>query len=324
MEQVTQPAEGQTDGQETPFDDRRKGNAMLILIAKFLAIFSLPVLAAILWKIRSRAAWACAIAALAAIAIYSFVRIPLGDFVLNTSLFFPDGFPNPSQITVHSVAVAFVFGTVRESIQWLIMRLKVTKLRAWQDGVLFGFTYAAAAVVLDLIAFSQRQLMRTAVGLGTTPSVGNQTRFEAIVSLRELPLEMVIDDISRALPWGAVFYLFFERSLVPIVLNVGTSLAILYSVRQRKAWPFGAAILCYMIVTIVRTSGSAMFAQRALMELVRSSEFLSYIFSFIGGRGAQIFLQSTVLWPAVLAILPSLALALYIRRAFIRNQEEHS
>lgn len=55
--QVTQPAEGQTDGHETSFDNRRKGYAMLILIAKLLATISLPVQAKVLWKIRSRAAW---------------------------------------------------------------------------------------------------------------------------------------------------------------------------------------------------------------------------------------------------------------------------
>lgn len=295
---------------------------MLILIAKLLATISLPMLATVLWKIRSRAAWACVIAALAAIVIYSLVRIPLSDYVINTPLFLPDGFPFPPRITVQSVAIALVYGTARESIQWLIMRVNAAKLKTWQDGVLFGFSYAAAAVVPELTKYAERRLILAAVGLKTTPSVGNQTRFEVIASLGDLPLEMVIDHLGRALPWAAVFYFFFEWSLVPIILNVGTSLAVLYSVRQRKAWPFVAAILCYMILTIADTSVS--FTYRSFVELVRSSEILSYIFSFIGARGSQIALPFIFLVPTILAILPSLALALYMRKALIRTQEEQS
>ena len=176
---------------------------MLILIAKILAAIILPVLATVLWKIRSRAAWACAAGALAALAIYSLAKIPLWDYVINTPLLLPDGFPLPRRFTVQSVAAVFVYGTVRESIQWLIMRFKGAKLRTWQDGVLFGLTYAAGAVVPELIEFFDRQLYLTAIGLETISPIGNHTQSEVIASLRELPLEMVVDDISRSVPWEA-------------------------------------------------------------------------------------------------------------------------
>ena len=297
---------------------------MLILIAKLLAPISLPLLATVLWKIRSRAPWACAIAALAAIVIYSLVRIPLWEYVIHTPLILPDGYQFPPRITVQTVAIAFIYGTVRESIQWLIMRFKAAKLIAWQDGVLFGFTYAAAAVVPKLVEYFERQLIRTAVGLGTPPPVGNQTRFEMIASLRERPLEMVIDQINRELPWGAVFISFFQWSVAPIVFNVGTSLAVLYSVRQRKAWPFGAAILCYMTVTIASSSGLQISTFHAVKELVESSEILVYIFSSMSARASEILLLSIVQLPTLLAILPSLALALYMRKAFIRTRNQQS
>ena len=299
---------------------------MLILIAKLLAATSLPLLATVLWKIRSRAAWACAIAALAAIVIYSLVRIPLWEYVVTTPLLLPEGYQFPPRITVQSVAIAFIYGTVRESIQWLIMRFRAAKLITWQDGVLFGFTYAAAAVVPRLIEYFERQLIRTAVGLGTTPPVGNQTPFEMIASLRERPLEMVIDQIVLALPWGAVILLFFQWSIIPMVFNVGTSLAVLYSVRQRKAWPFGAAILCYMTVTIASSSGLENLAFHAVRELAKSSEseILSYIFSSMSGIGSDILHLSVLLLPTLLATLPSLALALYMRKSFIRTRKQQS
>lgn len=297
---------------------------MLTLVAKLLAATSLPVLATVLWKIRSRAAWACAVAALAAIVIYSLVRIPLWEYVIHTPLILPDGYQFPPRITVQSVAIAFIYGTVRESIQWLIMRFRAAKLITWQDGVLFGFTYAAAAVVPKLIGYFETPLIRAAVGLGTTPPVGNQTRFEMIASLRELPLEMVIDQIEHELPWDAVFLLFFQWSVVSIVLNVGTSLAVLYSVRERKAWPFGAAILCYMTVTIASSSGLQMSTFHAVKELVESSEILVYIFSSMSARASEILLLSVVQLPTLLAILPSLALALYMRKAFIRTRKQQS
>ena len=90
---------------------------MLELVAKLLVVICLPVTAAIVWKIRTRATWVCLVFAFGAIIIYEFALIPLVPVVEPLAV---RSVGNPFvKVWPYVVSLGIIYGFLREGIRWL-------------------------------------------------------------------------------------------------------------------------------------------------------------------------------------------------------------
>ena len=193
-------------------------------------------------------------------------------------------------------------------------------MKIWRDAILFGFAYITIATAMNTWRTLERYLIIAVDTLGLQPKP-NAMPIEMIASLRQAPLSTVAATVNEKLPLGAMIYRNIEYNVPSLLLNFGTTLAILYSVRQRKIWPFAAAVTCY---ALVKLPGQTMFQTQSylyFLELTRSNENAGYIlgglYDLIGGR---LFLIITTL-PSVLAALPALALGLYVRKTMAAAEQ---
>ncbi len=201
---------------------------MLLLIAKFSVIIGFPVAFAIFWQRRTQATWACLPIAFGAAAIVFLVKIPLHPV---TSAYLTLYFSNPQNPGPHFLYYAVravVYGLNREGIRWLMLRPMVVSVRSWQDGVLFGTCYSIAAILTWLGAEIHRY--NTLEELGTF--VG------------------MIAAVNESYPWKVVLLMAWESGPPQMIFNVGTSLAVLLSVRRLRAWPFFVAVLFHILPSV--------------------------------------------------------------------------
>ncbi|MDE0430187.1 MAG: hypothetical protein OXH98_10460 [Caldilineaceae bacterium] len=120
-----------------------------------------------------------------------------------------------------------------------------------------------------------------------------------------------------------------RESIASGMLYVGMALATVYSVRHRAVWPVFAAILAYMVTVIMQaiapehrfshTISSLLFT---LLESETTRPFVASFMVRIGNENMQTLHGFLALAPTIVAALPSLVLALYLRKAFIRASSE--
>ena len=199
---------------------------MLDLIVKLLVIICLPVATFIIGKRWTRASWYCLAIAFVAISITALVRTPL-DPVRDSYVLFGKNNPfNLGHMWPYVVLTGTIYGILREGIRWLLMRFAVRTVWSWEEGVFFGICYSVLAVPLVLGVEIHRDI--TAYGLWH-PS-------------------QIIPHLNRDWWWRKALYMAWDWSIPMLVLNVGTSLAVLLSVRRRQLWPFLIAVLFFPIV----------------------------------------------------------------------------
>lgn len=123
---------------------------------------------------------------------------------------------------------AFLLGLIREGGRWLIFRLLATKMKQWQDGVLFGMGYSY------LVLLPQLELYFGNI----SPEHWNQIKgsFTEIVNWVNGMLHPVAVWYFPAL-WILTFFFF----------NVVTSVLVLASVQQKKVRYLLIAIVVYVI-----------------------------------------------------------------------------
>lgn len=196
---------------------------MLELIAKLLVVICLPVTAAIVWKIRTRATWVCLVFAFGAIIIYVFARIPLVPVVLPLA---DRSVANPFvKVWPYVVSLGIIYGFLREGIRWLLMRFAVKTVWSWEEGVFFGICYSVLTILFTL---------------------GN--RVHTTITVNELwHPSQILPHLNDHYLWMKVLVGVWEWSIPLIAFNVGTSLAVLLSVRRRQAWPFLIAVLFFVV-----------------------------------------------------------------------------
>ena len=204
---------------------------MLILIAKLLVIIGLPVVTAIVWQRRTQASWACLPIAFGTVAIIFLVRIPLDAVLLDLdyalAIF---GHPDTSGILPRLIILnGLTYGLLREGIRWLMLRPVATIVRSWEEGVLFGIVYSIAAT---LTVFGDRVA-------GQIEPWGDLYAYFAIIS--------AVNDFYS---WGIVLVNAWYYGPPEMVFNVGTSLAVLLSIRRRQVWPLFIAVLFYTVFLV--------------------------------------------------------------------------
>lgn len=230
---------------------------MLTLLYKFLSVTALPLLFVIVWKKFSRAGWACVFAALAAVVI-SNTAMEITHNILADVAFW--------QIPLLSMTV---YGLIREGTRWLVMRATPPFKNFWHDGVLFGLVYNFGAILASLAIEIAGPFFRT----GSPESL-----------LRIAVMEPWLNDRFR---WIRIEFLAREQGLFNPVFNVATCLLVLYSVRQRKLWPFLLSIPLYILVSFTM---DIVFAGYGF--LVLHGIHMDYSISFMDAYYAMNFLTA--------------------------------
>ena len=218
---------------------------MTILIAKLSLMIAVPLATVIVWQRITRSHWAILLFAFGAFAINYLVQIPLNRFLpqLISSL---AELVSPLLPIVAGVGLglwlfwilkAFVLGLFRESIRWLVLRYAVTNVKSWQDGVLFGIGYSSIAMltwlgdhVYDIASDSMMGMFQ--------PSLD-----EVVISLNN----------SFFFHWMTILFSTWRWGVTSMIFNVGTCLAVLFSVQRRDIRPFLAAVGFYCVYSLTPT-----------------------------------------------------------------------
>lgn len=206
---------------------------MLTALAKFSVFIGAHVVIASAWKRYSGAAWGVLLFSLVAFSINFLIRIPLSQLI---SVLLKPGdlfmlLEVPFWVTF--VAQWLVLGIVREGVRWVTFRHIATSVRGWRDGVMFGLGYSF---------------------LTTLSVLGD--RFPDSLKDPVLPphsiagaVEMMNDDFL----WVAIPFLFSSTVVSTTIFNVGTSLAVLYSVQRQRPWFMLVAIALYVLFVSTAT-----------------------------------------------------------------------
>ena len=287
---------------------------MLILLAKLLTPPLIPLAGTIIWKRYARATWAPVIAALAAVTIYALAGIPLREYVFLNPNLFPAEVGLAPTLGPRVIAVALIYGAARGTIQWLIMGIRVAGMKTWRDAVLFALAYTTAATTISVWNSLERLLFRAVMTLELIPRADPLTPIAMIASLRQAPLSLVAETVNAEFPLRVVPIRAVDLNLSSLLLNFGFCLAILYSVRRRKIWPFAAAVVGYAFVTLPTTLLLGMRSFYFTRDLASSSRIAGTIISLLSDLFGDYLVALVSMLPAILAALPALALGLYIRK----------
>lgn len=294
----------------------RKPMLILSILLKLLILLFVPTASTIYWKYRSGAAWNCALAALIAFVLYSTARPYLDDHLFYNPFFQNQNQPPGPALTWHSFALGIIYGTIRTALHWSVVQTTISKMKIWQDAVLFALAYTTADYIVTAWQFVSRGLFFLALNNSLVPKVGYEgTNLNAIWTLRALPLNEIIEYMDVYIKFSAVGYNTLINFPSPLMLNLGTATAVLYFARYKKPWAFAAASICLMLVQSVRTAGLPMDFYVYMIENVRTGTSLGNFTRLILPDYAFLFFPEV---PSICAALPSLALSLHLRRAFAR------
>ena len=257
---------------------------MLELVAKLLVVICLPVTAAIVWKIRTRATWVCLVFAFGAIIIYEFALIPLVSVVEPLAV---RSVGNPFvKVWPYVVSLGIIYGIFREGIRWLLMRFAVRTVWSWEEGVFFGICYSVLTILFTL-----------------------GKRVDTTITVNELwHPSQIIPHLNDHYFWMKVLVGVWEWSIPLIAFNVGTSLAVLLSVRRRQTWPFLIAVL---FVVVYAMPSALVWPLKPVLEWAGVARWYSLELGYN-------LLQ-------FIAVLPPIWFTLYLRRTgFLASQVESS
>ena len=292
-----------------------------LLTVKLLTIVAPTIALTTLWKRRTKTTWTPIFAAIAALLIFALLRLPLNEYVINLPFLLQRDLPHLHFLSFHSVAIATIYGTTRETVRWLLMRYPASAMKTWRDAVLFGLAYAAGAAVFDLSVRVKWLLFGVAGELETVDTMNpDLTQIEILISLHAAPLLSILHELNARLPWMYAATLTPFLTFVPIALNVGTGLAILYSVRARKLWPFLAAIFCYIAADSTRKFLDAVIQIKPIAEFGQTYELVGKIYSAIPQNILMYVVFGFNPLYYILPALAPLALALYVKRRMIQSQ----
>ena len=213
---------------------------MIFLIAKLLLLFGLPIAIAIFWQRRVQAHWNILLFAFGAFAVNYLVQKFLGPvFPLLVDRVMPPIAP-PYRMDFYPpwIAVYFISGLFREGTRWLLLRYVATSVRSWQDGIMFGIAYGSIAMLI-LIGIDVFKSLQD-VGLFTP-------LLERLVAGRSKPsLDEIVVALNQNYFWWKTLFVTWSWGVSLMIFNVGTCLAVVFSVKRRAVLPFLAAVVLYV------------------------------------------------------------------------------
>lgn len=215
---------------------------MTALIAKLTLIIGLHLAITVIWQKRTGAAWSVLIFALVAFVVHYLARIPLREQIapLLGLQAGPAHWGVPAEVWGLPVMVWGIptfliprylfFGLFREAVRWLTFRYVATSVQSWRDGVLFGIGYTCFAMLLRLWTLLSEQTVE--------PGLVPPSLIARIMILK--------DDFL----WEQALSLTWQYGVSNMIFNVGTSLAVLFSVRRRQVWPLLIAALLHVLIPV--------------------------------------------------------------------------
>lgn len=198
------------------------------MIIAMLATFAVPIVAAIVWRTRTHTNWSSLFWGFGVFAAHNLIRELLGQpfTQLWTSALNDLGviLPFTSTFWLHVMLNSLPHAILREGIRWLMFRYVATHIQSWKQGVMFALGYSILAALFqigDYVTSFDADLLRFRYSL-----------IETLTILR-----------GRPAPWWQILLFLWHTGVLSTVFNVGTSLAVLLSVRRRAVWLLLAAIL---------------------------------------------------------------------------------
>ena len=296
---------------------------MLTLVAKFLIPISLPLLTTILWQRKTGVPWTGAAAAVAAATIFALLRIPLRELV-DLPIFIPEGGYRLFSVTIESVVLTFIYGTVRETVRWTIFRYPARRMQTWQEAMLFGLTYATVAAVMDTTRLFGLTLMNAAYELETiidkqttsydpkTLTERQPTALQIIASFAKASPAEIIKIVNDRHKWSIMILPTYNAIIVLTALNISTALATFISARKRIIWPFAAAALCYTATAAIGRQFSSVVIYRWITDNpeawdIINSKMFPYIYSLL---------------PTFLKAIPGITLWIIMRKIYEKDEGE--
>ena len=198
---------------------------MITLIAKLSLVVGIHIAIIVVWQRRTGAAWRTLLFALVPLAIIYLVRLPLNDRVPQ---YFWSIEMEPLMvwgIMTFLIPVWFIYGAISHGARWLSLRYVAKSVQSWRDGVMFGIGYSSSAFLLMLWGL-----------------LAPQTIDPGPVPASPILRDFLLDDFFV---WEHAILLVWHWAILVMILNVGTSLAVLYSVRRRQVWTLLAAVMVY-------------------------------------------------------------------------------
>lgn len=258
---------------------------MFELVAKLLVVICLPVTAAIVWAIRTRATSVCLVFSFGAFFIFALAKIPLDPVVEPLSV---RSVGNPFvKVWPYVVSLGIIYGFLREGIRWMLMRFAVRTAWSWEEGVFFGIFYSVLGLVLTLGMEIHRDIT-----FGKSVQLWHTSQ--------------IIPHLNNDYYWKKVLLRAWYLGVPPMAFNVGTALAVLLSVRSRQAWPFLIAVL---FVVVHAMSSALVWPLKPLLEWAGVARWHSMDLG-------SILLQ-------FLAVLPPFWFTLHLRRTGAIRSIEH-
>ena len=207
----------------------------LLVIAKLLPVTVLPIATITIWQRRTNAHWGSLPLCLVAFGVnyvaQEFLSEPVSQFSFHEA-FVPIlvflAYPTNGLIFFPLLLDAFIFGMIREGGRWLLFRPLTTKVRLWQDGVLFGIGYSCLLLISKLEWYYGN----------ISPEHWNQIKG----SLTEIVYWL--DGLLHPI---AVWYFPALWILTYLFFNIVTSVLVLASVQQRKIRYLLIAIAVYTL-----------------------------------------------------------------------------
>lgn len=198
---------------------------LIMLVVELALVIALPVVAATLWKQRSRALWSSLAFGSIAFALAQLIRLPLLQglsLVLNPVARSWDPAP---LIWINTTLLVITSGLIEEGARWLIIGRFAKNVRTWREGVMFGIGHGG----IEALLFVGGSVISALVLSLSAPTV--------LAQLEQLPPDQAAAvqtqlDALTALRWWEPLLGAWER--VPaMVFHVGASLLVLLGLLRR-------------------------------------------------------------------------------------------
>ena len=250
---------------------------MLILTAKLLSTVALPLLALAAWQRHSPAVRTCIVAAIAMVVLYNLVKWPLETYVETTSFLAPHLLFPIRQVTGITVASYLFYALLKQSVDWLLFRYAFKDINTTRDSIIYGLIYGIIAIGFSVWKLLRRFITHAAYDIREFPPDMTPNILQILQRITEIPLEFTFSKLNTQLDWYFAAYALLNWTIPAMIFHVSITIALIYSVRHGKAWPFIATVLAYALGSALGSIHTKMWWLDTARYLVSTYEIASAI-----------------------------------------------
>ena len=250
---------------------------MFILTAKLLSAIALPLLALVIWRKRSRAVKTCIVAAIAMVVAYNLVKWPMETYVETTDFLAPHLLFPIRQVTGITVASYLFYALLKQSLDWLLFRYAFKDITTTHDSIIYGLTYGIIAIAIYVWRILSRFLTFAAYDIREFPPDMTPTFLQILQRITEVPLESTFSELNTQIDWTFAGFALANWTIPAMIYHVSITIALIYSVRHGKAWPFIATVLAYTLGSALGSIHTRMWWFETVRYLVSTYEIASAI-----------------------------------------------